>query len=559
MTTAVPSSMTFEMLSRLPPNSFVLNWKEVRPNVTPLNNQYVVGANSQRVQQVLRGAPNEFLLNTNVPLMGNSYMKIKATNLAGDPLTDAQIAAFALDPTMYLNQPHHFFQSSRESFNAGSLPWLDNQDTVRHHEINNFRFAEARRNRDVTLSDIKDLKGAIGGGNRQGSLEAEPIADQVYFKQQSRPIRLLYFDGAAVVARSFGKDRSFQIPLGLYSNLVNSHSLVPLGLMSSYAVNGWQIDLELTSQSGLSGKVFTSAADIDSVAVDPVVVVHKDIRIQMPVIKVLDPAAMESVLSLYEKRETAAVGGVQFPLSLRMNSMAYRYASYPLIQDQSDYFFRIAGTDRSVRAVGFWIYKRSRNTAGNWYLGPNEQLRVTRMETRIGNEQVHDTIEDVDTTSNNVSNFLNVNGKHSGALFSPLPYYQEGRMFSGQQEDDLDNWNMTLDNSEYADEGTVQLNRNSLCYGIVSLENLDRRESDYSGSFQASGKDLTGVGAIEINMRIQNVARPTVSAASTINALDQFTLRGPQATDYEIIFVYAYDSVMEISPQGVLDITNAVL
>jgi hypothetical protein len=28
---------------------------------------------------------------------------------------------------------------------------------------------------------------------------------------------------------------------------------------------------------------------------------------------------------------------------------------------------------------------------------------------------------------------------------------------------------------------------------------------------------------------------------------------------YQIVFAYAYDSVMEVSPSGVMDITNAVL
>ena len=566
MSTAIPSAMSFELLSRLPANSFVLVWKELRPDQVPQGNEYVLGARD-KIRFVLRGAPNEFVLNTNMYLCGNAYLKLKVTSLLeADQIVDEDLGNFAVYPDSYLHAPYHFFQSSRESFNAGALPYLDNQDIVRSHEINNLRFASARRNRNQSKSSLQDLSSAFY--DVTNSLQIANIQDDQM--PASGPVRLLYYGESApagVKAISFGKDWSFQIPLGLYSNFVNSHSVLPVGLTSSYAVNGWQIELETTEQSGRQGRAYNANTHFlapKSTApgnrpLDLPVGVMKDLRIYAPYIRVLDPAVMEAVLSLYEKRETVAVGGVQFPLSLRINTMAYRFATFPLIQNQKDYFFRIAGTDRSVRAYAWWVYKKSQNTSGVWQLSSDNQVKVSRLETMIGTEHVHEVVEDVDTTTNNVSNFVNINGKHSAAMFSPLPYYEEGRQFEGLQEDDLDKYNNTLNNFVLPTSQPAFAVRNSLCYGYVSLENLDRRESDYSGSFQASGKDLTNVGAIEVRMRLEKPQAPVVTAASTIGALDRFDLVAVPDADYEIIFAYAYDSVFEVSPQGVMDTTNAVL
>lgn len=559
MATSIPSSMSFEMLSRLPANSFVLVWKEIRPDQQPQGNAYTLGQR-QRIRFVLRGAPNEFLMNTNMYLCGNAYLKLKATDLtnAGE-ITDEDLAQFATTPNSVLNSPFHFFQSSRESFNAGALPYLDNQDIVRSHEINNLRYASAQRNRSLGGSHLDDLNS--GFASLANVLSSNYKTSD--FQSEVAPVRLLYNDGANVVARSFGKDLSFKIPLGLYSNFVNSHSVIPVGLTTSYAVNGWQIEVETSEQAGRVGVCYQVSntfpkVGAPGVALDAPVGVMKDVRIYCPMIRVLDPSAMEAILSLYEKREQVNIGGVQFPLSLRINSIAYRTASFPLFQNQSDYYFRITGTDRSVRAVAWWVYKRSQNAAGNWSLIGGQEMKLTRLETMIGTEHVHEVVEDVDNTTNNVSNFISVNARRSQCLFSPLPYYQEGREFQGLQNDDTDPHNNVLSNYIINENNKFAI-RNSVCYGYVSLENLDRREADYSGSFQASGKDLTGVGAIEMRMRFQQPVAPVVTGASTINALDNWSYVAPVANDYEVVFVYAYDSVMEVSPQGVQDITNAVL
>lgn len=556
MSTAIPSSMSYEMLSSLPANSFVLHWKEIRPDSLPQGNKYSLGTR-QKVRFVIRGAPNEFLLNTNVYLCGNAYLKLKIGDLtAGQALSNTNVADFARAPSCKLNAPIHFFQSSRESFNAGALPYLDNQDVVRSHEINNLRYCSARRNRtEAKLRGIDDLNSSFYADKNTLVSSGIDTTDLT----ASAPIRLLYYnsDAAAVVTESLGKDKNFKIPLGLYSNFVNSHSVLPVGLTSSYAVNGWQIELDTTEQQGNDGKCY-EITDVNGLTTTGEAVMS-DLRIYAPYIRILDPAVMEAVLSLYEKRETVSVGGVQFPLSLRINTMAYRFASFPLINGQKDYFFRVAGTDRSVRAIAWWVFNKPQNLAGKWNLSNGENVNLKRLETKIGTENVHEVVEDTDTTTNNISNFIAVNSARSACLFSPLPYYQEGRKFDGMQEDDLDPYNNTLSNYSKFGTGGVGVNRRSLCYGYVSLENLDRREGDYSGSFQASGKDLTNVGAIEMNMRFVIPSAPAVNAGSTLDSIDRYNENAVSNSDYEILFAYAYDSITECSPQGMLDVTNAIL
>jgi len=565
MSTSIPSSFSFEMLSRLPANSFLLNWVEVRPDQTPQGNKYVIGQR-QRICFVLRGAPNEFMLNTNINLCGNAYIKVKQTNLNNS--LNIQTTDFNVfdRPPVRLSAPYHFFQSSRESFNAGSLPYLDNQDMTRSHIYNDLRYSCVRRNRDEsTGGSMYDIGNAFNSSGQCLSLDQKVTNEMA----SGAPIRMLWNEMGQVIAASFGKSLDFQIPLGTYSNFVNSHSVIPLGLCSSYAVNGWQIELETTEQSGDNGRCYTSnkirkrtVANIDDGEedIDPPVCIMKDIRIYVPVIKVLDPSVMASILSLYEKREMVNLGGVQFPLSMRINSIAYRTSSFPLFANQTDYFFRISGTDRSVRAVAWWVYDRT-NLANTGMLVP---IKLSRLETSIGNEHIHEVIEDTDGSTNNVSNFIVSNLKRSASLFSVLPYYQEGVKFDGQQEDYLNRYNNALEAFNVGTAGGSGGFRRAICYGAVSFENLDRREGDYSGSFQASGKDLTNAGAIEMRMRLEQPVGPTNITSGTSytqwNELaDVWSKVAIVNTNLEIVFMYAYDSIMEVSPQAVMDITNASL
>lgn len=562
MASAIPPSYTFEMLSKLPPNSFVVQWKELRPAYEPPRDTSR-GSLGQKLRYsfLIRGAPNEFLLNTNVYLCGNSYVRVAVSNTAD--ITEAEYLSMISTGKTLLNPAYKFFGSSRESFNSGALPLLDNQDNVRHSEYNHLRALCTRRNFDSKHNKLSDINGFSGG------FDTLNISVNDIDITQRRGIRYAFRTTASnntYTPVSTG-DYKFQLPLGLYSNLVNSHSVLPIGLFSSYAVNGWQLDIETSLQapvipnnSTTSGYCWAVSSDTTNtvIGIDGVL---SNLRIYYPIIKVLDPSVMSAVLSLYEKQEMVNVGGVQFPLSLRLNTLGYRFFSFPLRTTESDYRFRLAGTDKSVRAYAFKIYDRTRNSDGYQFLSNN--FRVVRLQTDIGTEMPHDVIEDPTPETTNVPNFLNTNARHSASVFSSLPYYQEGITWGGHQEDDLQMNNMPIGTYEGRNSDNVIQSLIPICYGVVSLENLDRREKDYSGSFQASGKDLTNVGSIDVSMRIKVVsAVPAIIDPSglKIAAIDNlYTVDPPPDNNAEIIFMYAYDQVMEVSPQGVMDITNAVL
>jgi hypothetical protein len=380
--------------------------------------------------------------------------------------------------------------------------------------------------------------------------------------------------------------------------------------MSSYSVNGYNITLTTNTQTGDTGEILVfKNADLILEAEDgenksrATFFVSgyylRDLRIHLPVIKVLDPAVMQAVLSLYEKSEVAQLGGVSFPMSLRLNSLGYRFSAFPLGNNgQTDFYFRIAGTDRSVRALKWIIYDRTQqapygligtNTgaaSAAAYNGDSEKrsIKVVRLETRIGSEEVHPVVEDLSINTSNVDNFVSVNDRHSGHLFSSVPYYRESSRMAGYICDDIhpySNASNVFDVSQSRNEDNVNTwkFRNSfiekaVSWGCVSLENLDRREGDHSGSYSASGKDLTNVGGIEMRMRIGYFASaaavpsgdianegaiPTPIPYPDATGANTWTLTGADTGNFEIVFMYAYDAVHEVSPQGVMDITNAVL
>ena len=577
MATALPSAFSFEMLSKLPANSFVAEWREFLPDTLPTGGLYK-GSQSQRARFHLRGAPNEFLLNTHCYLSGSAQGYIKtnvgATGLTGGPEKIKAHDEFVSGRTMFWNSPFHFFRASRESFNSDSLPWNDNQDQVVSHEVNQLRMMLARRDRrGVDLNDLEDLTDCFTSPNQALRLVQNGLD---LCLPASKGLVVTDKDDGAVTDRG---SKAFNIPLGLYSNMINSHSVIPIGLMSSYSVNGYSIAVDtqdVTTKitepaTGVVGGYLQSylintnsfkvgTTDVIASAYDTCIT---NLRIYGLVVKILDPAIMTSVLRLYQKEEQVNVGGVQFPLSLRMNSIAYRTFRHR-VQGGMNHF-RLPGTDRSVRAYAWKMFNTTNSKNGNWSLNPNSNIRVSRLETRIGTELPHPVIEDSRAAESNVNNFIRSNDKKSGALFSPLPYYQEGRVHETSQMDRLLDYNHTS-GEQYKDiSGALStLSFVSYNFGVVSLENLDRREGDYSGGFQASGKDLTNVGAIDVFMTVSSPAVYSAGTTPTVitsveDVVNKRSWSNSIDNNLEIVFMYAYDSVMEVSPAGVMDITNAVM
>lgn len=574
MAVAVGSPMSYELLSRLPPNSFVAKWRTFYPDV-PNENLFRLRQGDRRINFPIRGATNEFFLNGGSYLGGSAYTRARmGTDVTTIP-TSSDLKNVLLDPPIHMSAPYHWFSRCRESMDAGALPLLDNTSAELSHEINNLRVLSIRRNRVHNGAGLNDCCSGLEAENQRQSWTTGGVASSSAESliRQNSAWRILRNSAANTVQRlSYGNNRAFQIPLGMFSHLSSCPSPLPIGMFSSYSTNGWQIEL-FTAGQGLGdadrGPIWTDNDQrIATTTLTNYEAYMRNLHICAPVIQILDPMVMQSILQLYYKTEMEMVGGVQFPLSLRLNCLSWRsFGPFPLNQGQTDYYFNLPGTDRSVRAWAWSVYDRTRNAVGKWDLV--QPVRVTRLRTNIGVEEVHDIVEDIDSNQDNVRNFVNVSGRHSAAMFSCLPYYQEGILSTGHQEDDNDSYNQGLDALNLGANGS-ELSRRFKCYGYVSLENMDRRTGVYSDSFEACGKDLTNVGRIEVQMRIMESAFANTSppAAAADNDAAKAQLSKTEAGDAfqplsdsnrAIHFLYVYDTVLETSPQGVVDLSKSAL
>ncbi len=538
MSTAIPSQFSFEMLSRLPPQSFELQYREYRPDVEPNGGVYPISQDSKLTFH-LRGAPNEVILNSNLHLQASVGLTVQFPAAPPYGGTNAQaIAALFNSPTaLKWRKGATWISASRESFNSGALPYLDNQDTKLHLVHNNLRSKMAKRYYDGDR--VQDLWGA----------------GQVSSSNGINAIATMGTDGEYIFRNEPAK---VSIPLGYYSSLVNTHSVIPVGLMSSYSVNGWSIEVTLPNlvKPGADPNCPIDTSDLlnngRGAGLDNGTIVnyqgkdaYRDVRIMVPIIKILDPAVMQAILSLYEKQETVNVGGMAFPMSLRLNSLNYRFFQFPLSMNQGDYYFRLPSTDRSVRAAAFTIVDRTATFSDSTGAG----LVVTRLSTRVGSRVVHEPVEDRSPYTANVPHFLALSERRSSALFSPFPYWQDAIRHQAHQSDErkADSWA----------PWRYDTGKNNQQYGVISLENLDHREPEYSGSFQASGMDLTNVGAVEIDFRVSTLTGTT--DVLTANYADMTYAPGPVNNNYVVCWMLAYDCIHEVSPSGVIEITNSVL
>lgn len=593
MAVSLPESFAFGLLSRLPPQSFEFQWVQMEPDIFP-NNGYYDMKQVNRPNIHIRGAPNEFALNTNMFLGGTLHSHFKVNNLvsttAGDSngrILDTQVPDALKNLPFYKYGPS-WFKSSRESFNSGALPFLDNQDNTRHIQINQYRGRCARRNVGPEGQKIDDLEQAnyINQGSfphvnvfNPGTSAGSDAVSHVL----SNPVTTMSVTAANIagVATSdtpvvIGSNLlKWKVPLGMYSSLINCHSVIPIGLMSAYSVNGYSIQWEtefanspvdlntpgmfqVPAIAGIGGAIDTNTAKVFR----PQLVFSRlsGLKIYVPIVKVLDPAVMESVLALYEKREPVNIGGVTFPMSLRLNTLGFRQFSFPLNNNaQSEYYFRLPMSDKSVRGYMFFLANRGGTVDFNTGVPVGSQLALTRLETRIGSLRPHPCIDNRDPGQDNINQFLYDNLKKSAYCWSPFPYYLENQREDMSPEDFLLPYRSGLlsNAATWADDGTSPVvttaTTNSLLYGCVSFENMDHREPDYATSYQASGYDLTNRGGIDIYMRFNTASsNPTTGEPSY----------GAPVIPNEglnIVFVTAYDSIMEISPAGVIDVTSSVL
>lgn len=583
MALSIPQSYSHPLLTKLSPSSYEIEYRHFRPDQEPNGGVYSTNDNS-RLNIHIRSAPNEVVLGSDARLCGDVRVTANFTNTNGAnevPAADIPNTVWAkvkaggagLPSEVGPNKPRWrwgpaMVNSSRESFDSNSLPVLENQDTTTHLVLNNLRSKFARRWVDE-YDQIEDLSGA-------GCRDVVESGDSGY--------NLVYtLEGAPTNPQTLiGSSKSFSIPLGYYSDIINTDAVLNTGFFSSYAVNGFSVELQLPKltrptaadvdtlltvpNNNIRGVGLVNAPEIENVPANGDG--YRNVSIRVPVVKILDQAMMASQLALYEKSQMVTIGSLQFPMSLRINTLGRRLYQFPLTSGQGDYHFRLPSTERSVRGYAFQVFDRTNpnfhwtntnlySSAGDpvgWYYKndgtPLEvkysgagNLVVSRLETRVGSRNLHCVIEDRDATTGNVKSFLSLCDRRSAHIMSPFPYWEEALKADSCQSDERyrRSWGKTTSNNYQ--------NNYSDCYGLVSFENLDVcADCDSTEANEASGLDLTNVGGIDIDMRI-STTQDNVNVFAT----------GPLTNNYYILFAAVYDRVSEISVNGVSEISNAVI
>jgi hypothetical protein len=258
-------------------------------------------------------------------------------------------------------------------------------------------------------------------------------------------------------------------------------------------------------------------------------------------------------------------------MSLRLNTIGYRFYDFPLDSQRADFYFRLPTTDRSVRGAKWFLYN-SRDDKVPLQRAGQGCNKLTRLEVKAGSLNPTGVIEDRTPYDNNVEMYGAQAAKRSGHLFSPLPYWQEAMKTNGLQPD------------LFAHLMTAGQDTSQVCHqhGVITFENMDYREQDLPTALTASGIDLTNVGGLDVNMRWYHFAGDADDAATAdyqfiANALTSkaanrgetlFNIVGTSGTglstppnngQWRLGFMLAYDAVYEVSPSGITDITNAVL
>ena len=550
---SLPTRATFPFLSRLDPNSYVVEDRVWYPQV-----RKSVYLPDEQVTLVLNGAPNEMLLSEKVELALNARQILSTDGTA--PLAPYGSNDPALNQMAGFLWGNSVTQYSRESYNASSLPLLENSDRSLHLNYNTLRALFCRSSADVPKKST-DKHGEIVNADKR-FVEIYDL-QMAGFRSLARKLNeITIIDNKvspnALVINTQKCKSDYSIPLGFYSDLVNCNSIIPLGLLASYNSNGMAVQIELANGK----KNMTMANAAGKVTVIPTAstqvpnggVTYNNVQVNGKIVKFLDPMAMEKVYSLYQKTATASVGEVEFPLALRLNTIGHRFYQFPVTSGVSDYQFHIPTNDKSVRAIAWQVIKNDwkPSATGNNTVDPVscgtlfvDEIDITRVKVDIGSLKVMcDAVETTDPRDGTVNAWAYSQVKKSAHLFSPKPYWYERESHNNNQEDFWFNYGNDTNRDA---TGTPH----RVLYGAFNLENAEHAEFDTKDI--SSGVDVSQYGAIDVHMRFKKVAQSGVSdvyAESSYGNID---------ANYTILFCLAYDQVMEISPQGVANVSQSVL
>jgi hypothetical protein len=607
MASTIPESQVFSMLRKLPANSFVLKWRRVKPNVQiPSTGYELLGTAGSRKQDItlnINGAVNEMALMSHARVVVNMSANQEITAVA--PATYENGKYSPLDKQNPFNHVHwkyaggNIFASTREVFNAGSLCLYENCSADSLSAVNTLRGLCARRPAhfdydevssnydDVKVGSlcINDLESAGFSGYQKrmdGCGYQKTGANILSVKGYNNATNAV---GPAVAFTNatdgFPRDcmKQFEFPLGQFSSLASTFSVIPLGTLSSFSVNGWAIEMQFDGSNAVVVPA-TSLVAGDEVVKTSTAIVNDTLTVKLhgveiyyPTVTILNQEVMNGIISLYRKEASVPVGGVSIPMSLRMNTLNYRINTYSIQDGLNQY--HIPSTEKSARALFYIIYDReskarsglTNNDAVNRNAETSSALQYPlsvkgitprSIELRMGSDDYMPCVRNDSPDSGEVEAFIWANLKKAGATASPFPYWEEvTKNDIGYAEDILSN--LRCKSTQGSQSSAVNVpnfngyrtrNNASVQYGCFDFQNMDYRTGD-SGSV-ASGKSLNNIGRYDVEMDFQSISQTSSGTnvyAPVVNA-----------TSKRIAFFEVYDEVIEASAaQGVQLITNAVL
>lgn len=626
MSLARPSLFVPELLSQVPSNSFEQVYHRYQPVNPPHDGTRYASTNETEIIFNIAVPPNEYIDFTKAyfnvgaihtiaaqPETGagaRSYQGAGRVPQTGTPTSAQRMIEAMFVKNLVVGRKQSRLQSvhtrwgawvvsrSQENVNTGSLTLDMNSDSGTAHVFNNLKCLLAKRDYDPKEDRIKGLESAncSFGSQRQGF--------NIQYTTSNVAGSVGQFE--ALIA---GEPADYRIPLSMLSELARCPSLVPLGFFSSISVNAYQLRITLPqfTATGINPVVYlptgvANNANHQGVSAFSLALSGSDgyysPQIVLPSIRNLSMESQELMDSLYSKRVTQNINGVEVPLSLRLNTLGYRlFGVNPLNGNQGRYTWTLPMVDSSVRALAFMIYKPSSFSRhftddGNAFVPdaepyetqnssnlpygvtvPSDQLRVTNLEVNVGTRNItNGCVRDYRRSDTVVQDWLALQERRSGYCFSAFPYWKECRETTCQSdvrkqqqwgvpqcEDEL----LVIDNANGSatDDRTVgryvQAGCYNVQYGVISLENSNCEGDDLLDATKAKGLNLNNVGSIRVSMDISHVVNQFATDASTRG--QEGLAPGPIGDDYKIVWMSAYDKVLEVSPAGVQLIQQEVL
>ena len=361
----------------------------------------------------------------------------------------------------------------------------------------------------------------------------------------------------------------FKYPLSMFSALASTYSVLPIGLFSSFSVNGYTINMTIDGSNSVAYPTYdTSISSVLMTEVATKTVSLHDVVIYYPSIIILNPQVMQSILSLYRMESSISVGNIEVPTSLRMNTINYNISTFNVATGVNQ--FMIPSTSKSARGLAWIIYDRSNRTETVLTQNNNTTGReagslryplcvrgctVRGLELKIGSQEITGHVQNQSPQQCDVEEFLHENIKQAGGAFSLFPYHHELPRQEVGAEDILNairsrSTNGTSGQNIISDMNYQTRDNHSVQYGCISFQNMQYQSGD--SGVVASGVSLNNIGRYDLTLELKAVTQDGAGVNAYTDVLNPTTLA--------IVFVEAYDEVVQTSAaSGVSIITNAVI